>query len=135
MLAVAFQCRAQEPQAPQRTPATKQGVTGVVRGVSPSPSIGTNQTTKPALGLKQLACPSGYVLAAGFLQSVSRTVCEIDHRLSNAACTADADHYLCGRGGSECCVASTNNPCFAGAYACAANGGSGPLTACCLSGP
>lgn len=42
--------------------------------------------------------------------------------------------YACGRGGSECCNPKQDNLCFAGAYACYADGsGTGPRTACCIS--
>jgi hypothetical protein len=45
-----------------------------------------------------------------------------------------AGSYACGRGGTECCGATQDNMCFAGAFACNASvTGTGPKTACCIS--
>jgi len=42
--------------------------------------------------------------------------------------------YACGRGATECCAATQDNSCFAGAYACSASiTGTGPKKACCIS--
>jgi len=45
-----------------------------------------------------------------------------------------SNYYACGRGGTECCMATQDNPCFAGAFACSVPmNAPGPRHACCLS--
>ncbi len=50
-------------------------------------------------------------------------------------CAGRPGYYACGRGGTECCAANEDNPCFAGAYACSVPLGTPgmPKKACCIA--
>jgi hypothetical protein len=49
------------------------------------------------------------------------------------ACGGRTGFYACGRNAMECCAATQDNPCFAGAHSCKADASQGGTnTACCF---
>jgi hypothetical protein len=67
-------------------------------------------------------------------QQVSSLPPMLERTAVNQCAGRPAGSYACGRGGSECCSPKQDNMCFAGAYACYADGtGTGPKSACCIS--
>ena len=96
------------------------------------PPPGTSQIG-PRLGGK--SCPYGYgqyrpVGGPAGRQIVcvpqagsNRFVGQVDYgtsALAAARCKTDQGYYACGVGASQCCAPDRNNPCFPGAFACAA---------------
>jgi hypothetical protein len=99
---------------------------GILR---PKPTI----QTPPAIHPPQ-RCPSGYLELNQSMALSNYIVCTVNIK-EHPLCTAQAGHFACGRGGSECCTAGQENPCFAGAFACSpgAQSGDAARTACCIS--